>query len=398
MEAELDRLESALAEFKEQNVHTLPELKELNFQLMDRTEREMSEVERQLDSLEERKVMLQAQLSSIKPYEYDYVIGPDGRRLKTFGPADQLEALRTEYLSKVGVYGPDHPDIVRLKKSMEALEKEAGAQLGAAEVFRRLEAKRVELAEASERYAPAHPDVKRLTREVEELEAQYQVAETRPEEPELDMSSVQENPNYVQLKSQFDAAVSEQNSLKERLTRLRAKQDDLEERLVQTPQVERQYSNLMRKYETALAKYNEIRAKVMEAEVSSALETSRRGERLTLIEPPLLPEEPVKPNRMAIFFLGVVFSFAGGIGSAAVLEAVDNTVRGMRGVAAVTMAPPLAVIPYIQTGADRRRSGLHKVGWLLAVAVLAAVGAAVFHFFVVPLDVAWFMALRKAGL
>ena len=36
------------------------------------------------------------------------------------------------------------------------------------------------------------------------------------------------------------------------------------------------------------------------------------GERFVLIEPPLLPEEPASPNRLAIVLLGFLLALAGG--------------------------------------------------------------------------------------
>ena len=43
----------------------------------------------------------------------------------------------------------------------------------------------------------------------------------------------------------------------------------------------------------------------MEAQLAQNLETNRKGERFTLIEPPLPPEEPVSPNRLAVLIIGL---------------------------------------------------------------------------------------------
>ncbi len=166
----------------------------------------------------------------------------------------------------------------------------------------------------------------------------------------------------------------------------------------QTPQVEREYRALALDYENALAKYREIKAKEMEARLAEALETGRKGERFTLIEPPLLPEEPIRPNRLAILFLGMVFSFAGGIGGAAVSESLDSSVRGARGVAALVGAPPLASIPTIENEADRRRR-LWKRIWVIVLLFGSMILAlALFHWLVMPLDVVWYAGLRRLGI
>jgi succinoglycan biosynthesis transport protein ExoP len=50
--------------------------------------------------------------------------------------------------------------------------------------------------------------------------------------------------------------------------------------------------------DSAQLKYQEIRAKQTEVQVSQNLETEHKGERFTMIEPPLPPEKPVSPNRL----------------------------------------------------------------------------------------------------
>ena len=66
--AEISRLETALAEFKEKNANELPELKDLNTQVLDRTERDISDIDTQIRTLEERKIYLEGQLAILDPY------------------------------------------------------------------------------------------------------------------------------------------------------------------------------------------------------------------------------------------------------------------------------------------------------------------------------------------
>ena len=136
----------------------------------------------------------------------------------------------------------------------------------------------------------------------------------------------------------------------------------------------------------------------MEAQLSQSLETERKGERFTLIEPPELPEKPLKPNRMAILFLGVMFSIAGGVGTVAVSESMDNTVRGGRVLTGLMKLPPLGTIPYIETTEDVRKRRRRRR--LLGVTILASVIAAVMavHFLFKPLDVLWYLVLRRLGV
>ena len=52
---------------------------------------------------------------------------------------------------------------------------------------------------------------------------------------------------------------------------------------------------------------------------------------------------------------GAVLALGGGLGSAAVLESLDHSVRGSKALARLVKVPVLAVIPYMENNAERRR-------------------------------------------
>ncbi len=391
LDRHVKELERQLASFKEQNAGALPELINVNMDVMDRTEREMNEVERQINALRERKIYLQSELLKTKPVTA--TISETGERI--LGPADRLKVLQTQYLSATARYAPDHPDVISLRKEIEALKKEVGGSDSRNEIRLRLDGKRAELASMSKKYSAAHPDVKRLQREIGNLEDELQRA---PRSIATPASETPDNPAYIQLQASLEATESDLASYYDKQKVLLAKMTDYENRLTKTPQVEREYRNLMRDYENSVAKYNEITAKQMEARLAQNLETERKSERFTLIDPPMLPEEPAKPNRLALVFLGFVFSFAGGIGSVAVAESMDTTIYGRRGVIEVLGAPPLAVIPIMETGADKRRRFMKHLLILLLLSTLTAAALLAVHLYVKPLDVIWYAGLRKLGL
>jgi uncharacterized membrane protein YfcA len=136
----------------------------------------------------------------------------------------------------------------------------------------------------------------------------------------------------------------------------------------------------------------------MEAELSETLEKERKGERFSIVEPPQLPEKPKKPNRIAILFLGFVFSFAGGVGTVAVGESLDHTLHGPNSITTAVQIPPLAVISYISNSEDRRRRIRRRVLWVLGTLAAIATALALVHFLYRPLDVIWFSVLRRLDL
>ncbi|HIP53314.1 MAG TPA: lipopolysaccharide biosynthesis protein [Chromatiales bacterium] len=385
-------LEAKLAIFKEKNTGALPEYSQLNQQMMDRTEREISNVDQQIRALEERKVYLRSELSQLNPSGSIYTV--DGERL--LGPADRLKALRVQYISMATKYAENHPDIVKVKREIKALKQELGIEDDAFTLRAQLEAQKSSLAKLEERYSADHPEVQRLQRAIAATETALKNAGRRPASNQP-LNEVADNPAYVQLKSQLDGAEVELRSLKIQRAELKQRLLDLEKKMMRTPQVEREYKALTRDYDNALLKYREIKAKQQEAQLAQSLEEERKGERFSLIEPPLFPEKPAKPNRLAILFLGFVFSIGAGIGHVALRESLDDTIHSSKDAVELLHIPPMAVVPYIQNSLDVKKERSRLALFILIGVALVAGAAAAVHTFVMPLDVLWYSMLRRAG-
>ena len=229
-------------------------------------------------------------------------------------------------------YAPDHPDIVNTEREVQGLEKQVTAEDGTSDVARRLEDAKAKLARAQEKYAPEHPDVVRLTHEVQTLEAAVAAA---PATSKARQRSHADNPAYIQVKGQLDSLDVEHDGAIQKRDDLRAKRDNYERRLAQEPAVERQYRELARDLESAQLKYQEIRSKQTEVQVSQNLETEHKGERFTMIEPPLPPEKPISPNRFLILAMGFVLSLGAGAGAAMLSESLDVSIRGAHDIRAL---------------------------------------------------------------
>lgn len=92
---------------------------------------------------------------------------------------------------------------------------------------------------------------------------------------------------------------------------------------------------------------------LLNARSVSKLTDAQRGERLTLIEPPVTPDHPTSPNR----FLLIVGGIAGGIGLGLVLvllaELIQRPIRNATQLTQLLGEPPLAVVPVLSAGGGR---------------------------------------------
>jgi polysaccharide biosynthesis transport protein len=415
---EIDDLEHKLAVFKSEHEDALPELQSLNMTLLDRTEQELRDAEMRRMTLEEQRFHLEGQLAELKPNSM--LLSDSGERIMS--TADRLKMLKSKLASARALYAPDHPDIARLEREVRGLEAEVGPAAGTNEIARELETARGELAQAQEKYSPDHPDVQRLTRRVTALEAALNdpssvdvpveapgAAAASPAAtdtptaseagaPPATRSDLPDNPAYIEMQSQLASTKNQLRALDAEQTKLRAQIASYHRDITASPQIEQQYRDLTRDYENDQAKYREVRSKEMEAQLAQNLESDRKGERFTLIEPPLPPEEPVSPNRPVLVILGLVLTLALAGALVALLETLDATVRGRDDMSAAFDAPPLALVPHIVTEGEtraHRRSMRLATGGAAAALVLAVLAV---HFFLQPLDVLWFVALRRLGL
>jgi uncharacterized protein involved in exopolysaccharide biosynthesis len=386
--AELDKILSA---FKEKHHEELPELAQLNVQTAERTELELHEAQNRLQGLDSQRVLLEAQLAQISPNTQVYT--DSGQRV--FGPEDRLKALKSQLASYKARYAPGHPDIVNTQREVDGLEKDVAAEDATADRLRQLSEAKAQLASALEKYTEDHPDVVRLRHQVANLQKAVD-GEAAAGIKQIERKHA-DNPVYVQVKGQLDALTVDRESAVKKRDELQAKFDDYERRLAKSPEVERAYRTMARDLESAQLKYQEILSKQTEVQVSQNLETERKGEKFTLIEPPQTPEKPVSPNRWLILILGVVVALAVGAGAVVLRDSFDASIRGSNDIRQLLQVPALASIPRIVTEADRaRHKRVLRLSWAGGAAGLL-LSLVTVHFFFRPLDVVWVSLLRRFG-
>jgi len=393
-QARIAELDKQLSDFKQQHQDELPELTQLNIQVAQRTELDYRDAENHVAALDSQKVLLEAQLAQINPTMQIY----SDTGLRVMSAADRLKSLKSQLAGYKARYAPDHPDIVNTQREIDGLEKEVQADDGTSDIARQLDAAKASLARAQEKYAVDHPDVVRLSREVAELQRALAAAPPAGTAAKDKERAHADNPAYIQVKGQLDALTVDRESAIKKREELHAKLDEYERRLAKAPAVERQYREYVRDLDSAQQKYQEIRSKQTEAQVSQNLETEHKGERFTMIEPPLPPERPISPNRILILAMGLFLSLGSGAGAAVLRNSVDSAVRGVHDMRRLLGVPPLAAIPQIVT--PRERLGRRRKLIVMVVAAAAGIAAilTVVHLFLRPLDVLWAGILRRFGV
>jgi polysaccharide chain length determinant protein (PEP-CTERM system associated) len=315
LETQIRAMEQKLAEFKRQYGDALPEAQGRNEASLDRSQRDVDALDAQVRLAEAQESMLKLQLAQISP---------------------TLAASGTDAYTQLGTL-------------------------------------RADLAAAQQKYTPEHPDVKRLTRAIQALVASANLGNTSNVRPD--------NPDYLRVSSELSASQRNLAALRSAALRARSQSADYERRLTMAPNVERDYIQLSRNHEVARLQFQDIQNKLGEAQVAQSLESQSRGERFTMIREPFAAAAPYSPNRIGLILLGLVLGGGLGMGLATFKESSDPTVRSANDVRLLGDLAVIGAIPRLLTRADRRRRNVvwgsiaSAYGVALIVVAITVVGA-----------------------
>ncbi len=243
------------------------------------------------------------------------------------------------------------------------------------------------------RYSENHPEVLNKKSQIEELKLENNTSSLSRQEHSRRVN----DPSYLAASAQISAAKSELTQLLNATEVIQAKLNETEQRILRAPEVEKSYKDLLRDYENIQTKYREIKNKELEARISQNLESEKKGERFTLLEPALYPDKPSKPNRPKLLILVVGAAFVLGVAVVFALEQINPVVRGEREIENITGELPLIIIPYIKTDEDVKKNQ-RRIKWaVLLLCLLCILALSVVHFLYIPLDVLWYALIRKVG-
>lgn len=370
---EISEMELRMADFKDQHASALPGQTALNTQTLDRTERELTDIEQEIRDLRSRRQILMSELQTINPYAT--VLANDGEPI--LGTDQRLAELRRQYLELSSRYGPEHPDVVRTKREIDAILGSGSATETSDDIKAQIAVLEIRRDQLLDRYSAEHPDVRSLQRTIDELEEKL-TSSSDGNAYGGSRSSSLKNPEYLQYEVQIETVTDNLAAAETRRAQLIQRREGLIQDISKAPRIEQEWLALNRGYESARAEFDEIKRRVTESRLSERLEAESKGQRFTLVSDAGLPSQPIEPNRVAIIFLGAVLAIGAGIGLAALFDALDSSIRGASDLGRHFAVRPIATIPIIVTRADRRlrwkkRAGLTGLAMASAIAVALVV-------------------------
>jgi len=375
-------IENRITKFKEEHILSLPEQQHENVSSIERTENDLRDTESQIRSTKDKIIFLEAELARAQA-EAPVV---QNNNIPT-NKEDALRLLQAKYAQLSSIYSPSHPDIIRIKREIKALNASADLSPSKEDIIERLAESKRELKLLEESYTGNHPELIKHRVEIEKLEEQLKKAksEYNPDSPR-DILRRTSNPAYFGLEVQYKNSKSELQSLIQKQEYLKTKLENTKNILSISPKVEAEYTDMIRERDSTLKKYNQLKEKWLDANLVQAMEEQQQGQTLIILEPANVPTHPEKAIRKKVAIGGFVFGAIVGAGLAFLAELLDPTVRGYRSVAEVTGLDPLIVIPYIESLSEEnyksaRQKQMKKLrAWILAGSIFLVVITAVVFF------------------
>ena len=143
--------------------------------------------------------------------------------------------------------------------------------------------------------------------------------------------------------------------------------------------MQRDYDNIQRQYDVATDRLSK-------ASTGERIETLARGQRISVLEQPVVPSEPFKPNRKQLIALGILAGLVAAAGVVLVLDMLSGTIKRSADMVSGLGITPMVTVPYMRTAGELRRERVVRLGlsFLIGVAVPLALWG--IHTYYMPFD------------
>lgn len=297
---------------------------------------------------------------------------------------DRDRKMLLERLHREAVEAPIVVSALSLQPSASSGAPPPGTPgLSTAPAEQQLAVARAMLANLELRFRPDHPDIIRSKRTIADLEVKAKaeaatLAANDPMAPEAtptNEAEQQRRERLVAMRAEIES-LDRQLSFKEKEERrLRDEITEYRRRIEAVPGVESEWVSLTRDYETQQSAYKDLLSKSGAAKVAVDLEQQQIGEHFRIVDPAGVPVHPLKSMRGRINTIGLGLGLAIALGITALLEFRDASFRSDADVLEVLSLPVLASVPRIETTDEARRRRRRYVLWSVAGASsLAGIG------------------------
>jgi polysaccharide chain length determinant protein (PEP-CTERM system associated) len=331
MRTKLEEQEATITDFKKQHISELPEQRDANLKILEQLQLQSQKVNDNLKAAQDRKVIIQKQLSDLKIQ-------------MAFGRPSENPENPKENPKEEGPATTTESDLLQLP-----LPDQKGLSYYEAQLTRGKSL----LSELQSKYTEKHPDIQRVERYVADLEEKIEKMKAQDRGEKIDgKETAGSSPRaaaFVRaIENQLMAADLEIKRLQEEDSKIKARIAGFQTRVENTPMRELAMTNLARDYQNTKEAYQTLLKKSQEAQQAENLERRQKGEQFKVIDPARIPEKPMQAKLFKILLFGLLAGMGSGLGMAFVREQMDRSFRDPEDLETTMEFKVLANIPKIE--------------------------------------------------
>ena len=360
----LDQLNEQLTKFRVENSGKLPEQSSLNITQLGLLQQQSNAINESLNRLAQERVQLDTQLQTLEG------------RIELFNMFDKEE-------SPSAPVARQNEQLILLNRTIENTESTL------AQMLKTYNENYPDVRDARSRLQVLRDQRDQLQKKQDDEQAKLQEAARDAHAPAKKPTNFVNAQSLSALQGQIDQTKATIKSKEmERLNLLKeqaanSKQiDGYQAKLAATSGIEATYAEMITNQRAAVDKFQELQRKQELSEQNGELIQRKAGEQLEVLDPPSLPSQPAKPNRLLIVGAGTAIAFILGVALAGVREAKDTSLKNLKDVRAYTNLPVLSSIPLLEnTVLVRRKRRIAYLAWSAAiVAGILAISASLYSY------------------
>ncbi|HEY9536457.1 MAG TPA: XrtA system polysaccharide chain length determinant [Kiloniellaceae bacterium] len=313
-------------------------------------------IDRQIEEYEARLLEAENRLARFKQENIDVVLGEGSYLSRATAANNRMEQL--EQALAVAEAQRNHlaGELANIPETIPADLFNAGPP---DDTERRIVEIEASLRELLSQYTEKHPDVVTLRRQMASLLAKQEAA--RKEIAEVNGGVMPEeaafgepNPIYAQVKLRQIEIDTQIEELRRRAAAARTEAEALAAKAEDVPRVEAEFQRLNRDYGIIKARHDELLSRRESARMSQSREAVGQDVRYRMIEPPVVANRPVGPDRALFLSAVLVLSIVAGLGGGMILVLLDTSFSSLTELRDYTGLRVLGAISDARSRAGRR--------------------------------------------
>lgn len=356
----LDDIENKLAAFRAQHNGQLPDQMQSNMQSLSAIQSQVSVLEASISRANAEKLTLENNLRILRDQVAELKKTPASqdptavqhRNDKLADAEREVQAIQDQLRVLRQRYSDTYPDIKAEEGRLKIAQDKRDALLK-----EDAELKKAEESKKDGSVKTLNPQIQREIRDKEVVASQIQAA--------------------IEAK---DLEIAEANkAIKRSSDMIKTYTAHIES----VPLGEKDYDDLLREQAIKKEDYLALQQRLERAQISQEMQNRNQGERLEILDPATLPNNPSQPKRPVVIGIGAGIGLLLGVAMAGAREMKDTALKNLKDVRAYTQLAILGSVPLLENDfVVRRRRRLAWLGWTTAclAAVVIMSGSIVYYF------------------